>query len=201
MKVIVTFTHGMPTYKSVWEGYYKPFGDLKYIDAEGALRQDWGATYHTMNNIQAELFKTYDTIVFVDMDEIIVPNPEKYKDLGEYLDKCKSTRCIGYNVIEMGGDKPLDLTKPILTQRAYWSRDWMYDKCVIIKEPHTYTSNHAVKDAVNKDSDLVMLHLRDADITSAKQRCKYMGREFDVQAFVDRRDKAELIPKKYLINT
>lgn len=201
-RIAVTFEHNHSDLSDIWENYYSQFMDTKKIPIGDILREDWGATTRLLNSTQPELFANYDLILYVDIDEIIVPNPDKYRDFGEYLDQVTQpvVRCVGYNVIQMEGEEPIDLDKPILQQRRYWSRDKMYDKFVIITKPQHYTSNHHIENPVPVDPDLYMLHLRDIDIDMAKKRNAKIGAAFDDDNVAVRREKATLIPDN-LLNT
>lgn len=198
MRIIVTFTHNKSTYSDFWDNYYRPFFDeVRYIDADSALRNDWGATYHIMNSIQEELFKTYDKVVFTDIDEILVADPDKYKDFGAFLDKAGNTRATGYNIIDNG--TKLDLSKPILKQRENWSYDPLYNKYVILTSPQVYASNHSLVKGFEPNPDLVLMHLRDADVSSAKERLEALGRTFNTRDFEQRRFISKLIPDKWRV--
>lgn len=198
MRIIVTFTHNHSTYTDFWDKYYRPFFDeVRYIDSDQALRGDWGATYHTMNAIQPELFSNYDMVVFADVDEILVADPDKYKDLGEYLDQAKTTRATGYNIIDNG--TKLDLSKPILQQRDNWANDELYSKYVILTSPQVYISNHSIDKPMAPDPELILMHLRDADVVSAKQRAEALGRTFNMGDFEQRKSISKLIPDKWRV--
>lgn len=201
-RIAVTFEHNHSTLTDIWSKYYKPFFDeLRIVKVGDLLATDWGGTTKYLNSLQEELFKDYDLILFADVDEIVIPNPDKYKDLGEYLDKFdkEAIRCVGYNVIEMDNDKPIDFTKPLIEQRTYWSRDNLYDKCVIITKPQHYVSNHAVANKVEQDPDLILLHLRDMDLTSTIERNKKIGHEFNMRDFANRRTQASVMPLKWRV--
>lgn len=197
--IAITFEHDFSDYSKLWRDYYSRFMDIKVIKIGDMLRSDWGATTKLLNSSQ-ECFKDHDLILYADVDEILIPDPDKYKDLGEYLESIKNpvVRCTGYNVMEMKGDEPLNMTKPILSQRKYWERDDIYDKFVIITEPQVYLNNHHIQNEVARDPDLVMFHLRDSDITGARARNNKLGVNYDYQAMLERRQRATLIPNKYL---
>lgn len=199
-RVAVTFEHKYSTYSKLWGDYYGKYVDnLLIIDTGESLVHDWNATTQTMNEVQDELFNQYDIILFADVDEFLIPDPDKYKDLGEYLDGVQDgvVRATGYNVMEMPGDKPLDFTKPVLEQRSKWSYDQMYSKYVILMSPQTYTSNHEIVKGVKPDSGLVLFHLRDADITSARERLKGLGRTLSEGDLKYRQSVATDIPNKW----
>ena len=198
-RIAVTFEHDHSDLSKIWKDYYSKYLDTKIVKIGDMLRHDWSATTNLLNSLQPELFKDYDLILFADVDEIIVPNLDKYKNLGDYLDRVTQDviRCVGYNVIQMEGEPPIDLTKPILDQRDYWSRDQMYDKYVIITEPQQYISNHDIVNTKQPNPDLVMLHLRDIDIDMAKSRNTKIGAAFDDNNVAVRRSIATEIPKMY----
>lgn len=201
-RIAVTFSHNYSDLTDVWTNYYREFFDeIKIVDTGNSLAMDWGATVKHLNSLQDELFKEFDLILFADMDEIIVPDPDKYKDLGEYLDKVKvgAVRCIGYNVIEMEGDGPIDFSKPLVEQRTHWSKDPLFSKTVIITKPQHYVSNHAISNPVAPDLDLIMLHLRDMDLKTTTERNRKLGHEFSMADFLERRSRAELMSEKWRV--
>lgn len=192
-RIAVTFEHNHSDLSDIWENYYSQYLDTRKVQIGDLLRGNWAGTVKLLNGLQQELFAEYDLILFADVDEIIIPID---KDLGEYLDEVTEpvVRCVGYNVIQMKGEPPIDLTKPILKQRKHWSRDKMYDKYVIITEPQHYTSNHHIENPVPSDPNLIMLHLRDIDIDLAKNRNSKIGANFDEENVKYRRSIAEPIP-------
>lgn len=201
-RVIITFEHDSSTYSGLWREYYSKFFDeVKVVDINDVIREDWAATYSIMNLLQEEYFMKYDMIVYADIDEFLIPDPDKYKDLGDYLDQVREdvVRCTGYNVIQSEQEDELDFSKPILKQRKYWGHDEFYDKYVVLTRPQVYISNHSIDNPRVPVSDLVMVHLRDADIKTAKQRSESLGREYDMNSLKRRREDLTLIPDKYKV--
>ena len=146
------------------------------------------------------LLNGYKLIGVVGNDEILVPDPYKYADLGDYLDRCQGSviRCIGYNIIEMPGDARLDLTGKITDQRSYWQRDEQYDKPVLTRVGTKFgTGWHTCHHSSTQDSDLYLFHLRDADATGSIARRHIQG--FTIKDFRYRRSQAELIPNKWKV--
>lgn len=199
-KIAVTFEHQHSQYSDVWYNYYSRFMDVRIVPIGDILRNDWGATTHLLNSLQEELFKTYGLILFADIDEIIVPDPEKYEDLGEYLNCVTKdvVRATGYNVVEQPGEKPLDTTKPILQQRQHWIHDELYNKYVILTKRQIYTSNHHILKDTTPDPDLILFHLRDADPKSAMERNAKIGANFDKEHLKWRQANSTKIPSKWL---
>lgn len=85
----------------------------------------------------------YDYIVVCDIDEIVIANLFKYKDLIDFLDNAVdehikvSTRSVIEVVHE--NEKPIDLNKGILSQRKYWFEENLYNKPIINKTTPYWT--------------------------------------------------------------
>lgn len=68
------------------------------------------------------LLQYYDTVIYTDGDEIIVPDLSIYKNLKEYVETkdFDYVSCVGLNIVHVITlEDPLDLSKPILPQRRY----------------------------------------------------------------------------------
>ena len=122
MNIIVTHTHPGSYWFPIWKKYYEGQFDeqliIKRTDKDIYEDHDKTATFNATLPI---LLKTYDWVMIADIDEIIVPDPDKYENLRDYMEKqtASSVRCKGYDVIEMSDDKPLDLSKKITGQRTH----------------------------------------------------------------------------------
>lgn len=205
-RAIVTTKHQRSYFFPLWERYYADLFDyvqvipIKYIDHNlmpGAKMQ-----HLLVNDAVPRLLKEYDLVVTVDVDEFLVPNPDKYTGLLDYLDNFSmdAACCVGYHVMQMDKDKPFDLDIPITDQRNYWTRDDNYDKPVITTRPLKYTMGlHKASPPVEQDVDLVMLHLRDADIYRSLARFGNQDDPGAWEAFRSRQEKAVKIPKKWRV--
>lgn len=83
------------------------------------------ASLEVMSNKQIELLKDHEWVFYSDMDEIVMADPEKYRDLRDFMNisQEKQTYCEGYWLYKAAGEKDMDWTKPILTQRHSWWKD------------------------------------------------------------------------------
>ena len=122
------------------------------------------------NQIQRDLLSNYEYVLYADADEIIVPNPGRYKDLKEYIFKCNKNYVgvTSFEVIHLKEkESPIDLCKPILEQRKYWYRKGVsYDKTLLSKQPLKWTPGfHEAKNIEKyyRDKDLWMIHLHKMD--------------------------------------
>jgi hypothetical protein len=129
-----------------------------------------------ISHLHAALLQSYDCVVVSDCDEILVPDPAKYTDLAEYIDKMPGAyaTAMGFNVTHIIDREPaLDLRRPILDQRGYLSFNSTMCKPLISKIPQTWAPGlHAVRMPPALDPDLLVFHLKTMDmgIAQARQR-------------------------------
>lgn len=120
------------------------------------------------NAMQEKLLKYYEYVIFTDVDEIIIPDPDYYSGLDEYIMKLKKkyVRCTGYELINMKEkEKPYESEKSVLSQRDYWYRTPFYDKTLISSQMLNWTIGfHRVKQIIkNHDKKLLLVHLHKLD--------------------------------------
>ena len=186
----------------VWEKYYLPhFDHAEVIPLDSRKYVPGMATWkHITTLINASLvkmLKDYDLVCVADIDEILVPDPDKYQDFGDYMDRFtgKHTRAIGYNIVQDYEDEPIDLSKRITDQRTMWSRDRLYDKPVLTRESFLYKiGQHNCTKLVQRDEDLILFHLRDADRQAAWDR-----KRTNVKGYEERYSMACEIPEKWRV--
>lgn len=191
-----------------WEAYYRPhFDHIEYIDGKPGVKTILQGREYTekVNELMPDLLKSYELVLMVSNDEIVVPDPEKYKDLTDYMDHYQHLiiRTTGYGVIEMDREQPIDLSRKITDQRAYWYRDADFDKPILTRIPVALTNGcHHCNFDIENDPDLVLFHLRDADLKTLKQyapdRIPSHENMFDLD-LEGRKAKAELIPEKWRV--
>jgi hypothetical protein len=147
---------------------------------------------------QQRLFRFgYRCVLFAEVDELVIPDPNNYPNgLREYF-KAAGTRpesvlsrqgfvCVNaYQLAHLPSmERAIDLTKPLLSQRVYWIRDDFFFKPLLSKVPLRYTTGHhnafllpypGATEAMmtNKshiDIDLVMIHLHAMDFSLCRER-------------------------------
>ena len=186
----------------VWEKHYLPHFDhaeVLLLDADKYPHghSTWRHITALLNAELIKLLRKYDLVMVIDIDEIIVPNPDKYNDLGDYLDRFegKYIRAIGYNVVQADNAEPFDINKKITNQRKRWSRDKLYDKPVLTRIPFLYTEGqHNCSNVVNRDEDLILFHLRDAN-----REIAIRNRSTNMKGYKSRYAASVEIPKKWRI--
>lgn len=119
-------------------------------------------------NTQKKLLKSYEYVVFTDVDEIIIPDRKKYNGLDDYINKMTddSIQCLGYDLIHMENDEDdYDPDKSVLSQRKYWYHTFWYNKTLISKRPLDWEIGfHEVRDnQTSIDRDLLLVHLHKLD--------------------------------------
>lgn len=166
-----------------------------------------------VKDFQRELLNKYDYVLYTDVDEIVVPDPDLYKGLDEYIDLCgkEYVYCKGYEVLhsrELEAD--LDISKPLLQQRKYWAFNIAISKPLLSRIPldwingfhqlTEHTSDEVVKTKI--DPRLYLLHLNRIDYKIAKDRWEYTGHSKATTThfegrFLQYRDKVELISERF----
>lgn len=129
-----------------------------------------------MASFQKSLLEYFDIVIYTDCDEIIVPDPDRYRDLADYLDRMPFDHVapIGLNVQHMIDQEiPLDLQEPILSQRRFVWFSSSESKPLISKVPLVWEAGfHGCNRPLNIDRDLFLFHLKRMDYSIGFQRHK-----------------------------
>lgn len=114
------------------------------------------------------LLGLYDAVIFCDADEFVVPDPAHHTGLVDFVAAragAAAVGALGYNLVQHVGVEPaLDLTAPILAQRAY--AVFVPTMC---KPSINYTgarwvaASHGIRARYQIDAELFMFHLKFAD--------------------------------------
>jgi len=130
---------------------------------------DWAVTRLRMvNALATSLLQSFDAVAFVDADEFLVADPEKYADLRELVadrPDVKAIGAMGLNVVHrVGVEPPLDPDRPVLRQRR--TAKFIPKMCKpAIKRGtgHWAAGSHGARLPYTIDRDLYLLHLKFAD--------------------------------------
>ncbi len=127
-----------------------------------------------VQDMQEKLLEDYDTVLFTDVDEIVVPHPD-LGDLAEYMNTFEEdfVNCAGHEIIHLPDREPaLDFDRPILEQRGYWFENAAYSKAVLVSQPSKWEPGfHRRADGHFKvDPDLLMVHLHRVDYETCLNR-------------------------------
>lgn len=122
------------------------------------------------------LLDYFQTVVYTDCDEMLVPNLAKYGDLSEYIDQnsFSYTAGVGLNLHHIVNlEPPLDLSLPILAQRRFARFAAAMCKPLITRTPLIWaTGFHSSDKPVQIDPDLFLIHIKAMDFNFALNRQK-----------------------------
>lgn len=131
--------------------------------------EDWAMTRLRMVNAMAtSLLQTFDAVAFVDADEFLVADPQKYADLRELVadrPHAKALGAMGLNVVHrVGVEGPLDPDRPVLRQRR--TAKFVPKMCkpaIKLGTGHWASGSHGIRLPYEVDRDLYLFHLKFAD--------------------------------------
>lgn len=199
MRAIISARTKDSFWHPLWDRYYRlHFGHVEIIELGNTYSVSFSHMTQLYNKAIEKLIEKYDLLVSVDTDEFLVPDPEKYQDLSDYLERCKGDviRCVGYDVMEMPHQEPVNINKKITDVRTNWIRNITYDKPVIMRQKVKYTpGQHYCNVKSVQDKDLLMLHMRYADLKSLFIRRS----RANLKAILDQQDSAVQIPEKWRV--
>lgn len=189
---VFTIVQNEPFFFPIWLDYYSRFfapEDIYVLDhdtTDGStdregfqLERVSKATYDirwlkkVVERKQRELLMDYDNVLFVDSDEIVAPNPV-LGNLGDYLAGFNGIwiNCLGYEVLQMPDEGPIQAGRPILEQRRCWFPNSIYDKPALSTIPIDWKLGfHGRRDNHGRfDPDLRLIHLHRADYEVCLER-------------------------------
>lgn len=128
--------------------------------------KNWMQTRNELANAFARgLLSTYQTVIFTDVDEFLVPDPAKYEGLRHYLDvhgDADVRAALAVNVLhDQASEGPLDRSRPVLSQRRFVK--WVPGMCkpLVKRIPAPWMPGfHGIKAPFAIDTDLLLIHLK-----------------------------------------
>ncbi|MBP5485153.1 MAG: glycosyltransferase family 2 protein [Alphaproteobacteria bacterium] len=134
-----------------------------------------------ISDLANELFKTYDIVIGCDSDEFLIVDPTAKKSLREYLSwiRIKTTVSgIGLDIGQnMKTEKPLNQSKPMLSQREYALLSTRYTKPVVLSRPARWGSgfHHVHHHNFHIDKNLYLLHFGAVDMNMLIKKAEKRG--------------------------
>lgn len=121
------------------------------------------------------LLSFFESVIYVDCDEIIVPEPDLFSGLLDFAsnDRTDIVTSFGLNLIHrFPEEKPLDLSQSILSQRRWGVAVSPMAKPALIRRPVRWTPGFHASDAPTQFSGLFNFHLArcDFDISLRRQQ-------------------------------
>lgn len=130
-----------------------------------------------LSDLAKKLFADgYDIVIGCDCDEFLIVDPALHMTLAEYLSsraKHSNMSGLGLDVgMDLNSERPLDMNKPFLVQRAYALLSTRYTKPVVLTRPATWGSGfHSVKGHnFHIDKNLYLLHFGSVDLDMIKNK-------------------------------
>ena len=126
------------------------------------------------NGLARGLLACYDFVMFADTDEFLVPDPEKYAGLRAYLASAGDRRAIAPVAVNLlhATDLEPDLAQgaPVLEQRRFVKFVPGMCKPLIKRVSADWgVAFHSIKVPFEIDPDLLMVHLKYCDVSSAQR--------------------------------
>lgn len=121
-----------------------------------------------VSGIAQGLLWVYDFVAFVDADEFLVADPDKFRDLRHFIAERREASVIApmaLNVVHCAAvEADLDLARPILEQRSFAKFVPLMCKPAIKSVPADWReSSHGIMAPYAVDPELFLLHLKFAD--------------------------------------
>lgn len=126
------------------------------------------ARMQLLSGLASGFLATYDYVVFVDADEFLVPDPERYPDLPSFLATRPDREVvapIALNVVHVPSvEEPLRAGEPVLGQRRFAKFAPVMCKPSIKRVPASWRwASHGIAAPFEVDPELYMFHLKFAD--------------------------------------
>lgn len=130
------------------------------------------------------LLNYYKGVIYVDVDEFLIPSAEFGHCLSRFLASGKIgqvTAALGVNVTQLPALEPaaLDPARPILEQRAFCYLSDRYSKPLVRTGPAMWgTGFHGCNKPFTIDDDLFLFHMRDSDLDTRRNSHVMRHKEF-----------------------
>lgn len=214
---VFTIVQNEPVFIRVWSRYYQQHiaADDLYVldhDSTDATTLETAAQLNrvpvhrlesfdhrwlrdVVERFQAFLLQSYELVLFVEVDEIVAPDPRLWPSgLAEFLHERSLPRdgffrCTGYDIIHHrhDGEPTLDWDRPVLKQRRYCRRSEVYSKPLLSARPLEWSLGfHALRgpgaEMPPPDPELLLLHLHRADYeTCRSKKLENASRQWSVE--------------------
>lgn len=135
-----------------------------------AADRDWTTTrLELVNSMAGALLAYYDVAVFTDVDEFLVPDPDRYDGLLHYVSANPHRQVIAPLAVNMlhdaDSEAPLDLQRPLLSQRRLVKFAPGMCKPLVKRTGAKWTKGfHGISAPFEIDPGLLMLHMKYCDV-------------------------------------
>ena len=193
---VITFTYNENINLPIWIRYYGrnfrahnlfvadrgsndgSVEDLASVNVIRLPRNEFDEHHKTdfISSFHRSLLNFYETVIITDCDELIVPDPDLFPNLKEYVEQLQFdyVNCVGIDILHIiDREIPLDLKEPILSQRSFGRFHSPECKPLIAKVPMNWLPGfHSSNKPPNFDQRLFLFHtkLMDYNIAMARQQ-------------------------------
>lgn len=190
---VCTMFYNEPEFLPIWLRYYgREIGiencflidhsseiyDSSILTAANLIRiyrspQDEKQRVEAISAFVAYLLHYYETVIYTDIDELVVPHPVHYSGL---VDFCKQSQdpivtAIGLNVQHLVGIEPnFDPSRPVLAQRTYVRFVSPMCKPLVTREPIRWNRGFHSANRPVKLEEIYLFHLRNFDLETSLRR-------------------------------
>jgi hypothetical protein len=197
---VVTMVYNEPDFLPVWARHYRTVlgAEHCYVIDHGSddesiaascplqvarlprspLDEHWRADL--VSTLCARLLERYEVVAYTDVDELLVADPRRFNDLVGLAAATEADvlTAFGSNILEVPGDAPIDLDRPISAQR-HWARPYSsLCKPVFIRRPVRWGPGFHYADAASHFGGLYLFHIAYADnAITARRQAKRCGVE------------------------
>ena len=121
----------------------------------------------------SSLLQWYSTVIYTDVDEFLIPDPEQYKSLSDFCsrNRAASTNAIGLNIIHSPDTDPkFEENRPIIGQRQWARFSFAMCKPLVARVPIQWTPGFHSSNHPPHFDRLFLFHARNFDLPSALLR-------------------------------
>lgn len=127
-----------------------------------------------VSQFHSSLLSFYDTVIYSDCDELIVPDPAHYSNLKSYVEGSDfdCVHCVGLNLLHvLDQEGPIQFGQPLLSQRKYARFQSPICKPLIGRVPLRWVAGfHSCDKQPKFDSRLLLFHTKVMDYGVAVAR-------------------------------
>lgn len=135
----------------------------------------------TISSLANTMLDYYDVVLYTDCDELVVADPASYSSLTDFFSRtdARTFTAAGVEVVhKLDQEDPLDLTRPLLAQRAYCGfNSWMC-KTVATRDPIWWGGGFHASSSPPAFNGLYLFHIKLIDFGEALKRAAQL-RRFD----------------------
>ena len=135
---------------------------------------DEGRRAEFVSDLQRDLLRYCNAVIYTDCDEFLIPDPRRFANLRQYVDRMSAecVRPVAFNLFHIRDQEQALVTdRGLLEQRSYcqfYSREC---KPLVTRVPIRWTAGfHDCNMKVLLDSELLLVHAKQADYSAALAR-------------------------------